>query len=70
MLDTLDLVRGSAGSSGCCLLIVMTSASNGVIRNPTSHPLARPSIMDGIRLERQALSPLRDRADLVIEPPS
>jgi len=32
------------------------------------HPLAgdRP-IMDGIRLERQALSPLRDRADLVID---
>ena len=32
------------------------------------HPLAgdRP-IMDGIRLERKALSPLRDRADLVID---
>jgi len=70
MLDTLDtLVRGSARQ---LRMLFVDCDDERLERRYTEtrrpHPLAgdRP-IMDGIRLERQALSPLRDRADLVID---
>src|SRR6202043_2501776 len=69
MLETLDtLVRGNARQ---LRMLFVDCDDERLERRYTEtrrpHPLAgdRP-IMDGIRLERQALSPLRDRAALVI----
>jgi RNase adapter protein RapZ len=70
MLETLDsLVRRSARQ---LRMLFVDCDDERLERRYTEtrrpHPLAgdRP-IMDGIRLERQALSPLHDRADLVID---
>jgi len=70
MLETLDsVVRASARQ---LRMLFIDCDDERLERRYTEsrrpHPLAgdRP-IMDGIRLERQALSPLRDRADLVID---
>jgi UPF0042 nucleotide-binding protein len=70
MLETLDIVvRGTARQ---LRVLFIDCDDERLERRYTEtrrpHPLAgdRP-IMDGIRLERQALSPLRDRADLVID---
>jgi len=70
MLETLDtVVHGSARQ---LRILFIDCDDERLERRYTEtrrpHPLAgdRP-IMDGIRLERQALSPLRDRADLVID---
>jgi UPF0042 nucleotide-binding protein len=70
MLETLDKVVGRAGRE---LKVVFVDCDDERLerrytetRRP--HPLAgdRP-VMDGIRLERQVVSALRDRADLVID---
>jgi RNase adapter protein RapZ len=70
MLETLDsLARGRASR---LRMVFVDCDDDRLERRYTEtrrpHPLAgdRP-IMDGIRLERQALSPLRDRADLLID---
>jgi RNase adapter protein RapZ len=70
MLETLEIVvRGTARQ---LTVLFIDCDDERLERRYTEsrrpHPLAgdRP-IMDGIRIERQTLSPLRDRADLVID---
>jgi UPF0042 nucleotide-binding protein len=70
MLETLEIVvRGTARQ---LTVLFIDCDDERLERRYTEsrrpHPLAgdRP-ITDGIRIERQALSPLRDRADLVID---
>ena len=70
LIDTLDLASRRAGRELRILFVDCDDERLGRRYTETRrpHPLAgdRP-VMDGIRLERQAVCALRDRADLVID---
>ena len=70
MLDTLDAAVHDAADGLQVLFIDCDDErlERRYTETRRPHPLAgdRP-VMDGIRLERRVLSPLRDRADLVID---